>query len=176
VIALFDTNIASYWIGGNEKFKFNLAVLMSELKRKEATLALSTVSLQEMLIYSRISGTHDRDYQFIVERFNLLPFDEPCALAAAKLAAGVGSPNRPDRRQARGGSATQEERDVWQRDAAIAGTAEHHGIELLVTGDGPLYRQFRHHLTKCEVRLLQEDPAPTASSAPPPPSGQSPSS
>jgi predicted nucleic acid-binding protein len=168
VIALFDTNSASYWIGGNEKFKFRLAQIMGELKRKQGTLALSTVSLQEMLVYSRSNGTHDRDYQFIVERFNILPFDEPCAIAAARLAAAVGSPNRPDRRRTRGGSATQQVRDVWQRDAAIAGTAEHHGVDILVTADATLHTEFRDYLTRCEVRLLEEGPAPVGASEPTP--------
>jgi predicted nucleic acid-binding protein len=172
VIALFDTNSTSYWRGGVPKFKIPLAMLFAELNRKNASLAISTVTLQEMLIYSRHAGVHDQDYQFLTENFQILPFDEPCALAAARLAAEVGSPNRPDRRHARGGSASQEEKDCWQRDAAIAGTAEHYSVGLLVTTDGPLSRDFGA-LLKCPIHLLREVPL-MPSSAPQPPSGQSP--
>lgn len=160
MIALFDTNAVSYWLGGNEQFRLRLKALIGELRRQRATLAISAVTLQEIMVYARIQGTADKDHAFLAERFNILPFDEPCALAAAKVAALVGSPNRPDKRKARGRAGTHREKDVWQRDAAIAGTAEYHGLDLLVTADGGLHGEFRHHLTKCEVRLLEEDPVP----------------
>lgn len=162
MIAQFDTNSTSYWLGGNPKFKFSLARVVGDLKRKRATLAISTVTLQELLVFSRQSGSMDRDHQWITERFNILPFDEPCALAAARLSAVVGSPNGPERRRERGRPASRLEKDVWQRDAAIVGTAEHHGVAYLVTADSGMYHNYRHHMSNCQILLLEESPEPIA--------------
>jgi hypothetical protein len=73
VNALFDTNVPIYWRGDNPRFRFRLKVLIAELRRKRATLFLSVVSLQEILIFSRIKGTADADCDWLAERFNFLP-------------------------------------------------------------------------------------------------------
>lgn len=154
-----------------------MKVVVNELRLARAILYLSTVSLQEILSYSRFKGQGDEDYAFLAERFTFLAFDVPCALAAARLAALMGSPRRADRRRA--GPVAPQAVDAWQRDAAIAGTAVHHGLDLLVTCDGAFARDFGPHLQPCSTRLISslDKPAvaPPSKGAPPdqPPSAPS---
>jgi predicted nucleic acid-binding protein len=94
----------------------------------------------------------DETLAFINERFNILAFDEPCALAAAALAARVGVPKKKGTKRER-----RDIIDAWQRDAAIAGTAAHHAFDVLLTANGRHFSGFAPYLP-CEVRVL--DPLP----------------
>ena len=135
---LFDTNVVSYWMGGVPDFKMPIEALLGEFRSPQ--LFMSVVSLQEILVYSRIHGSAEKDHDFLATRFNFLLFDESSAISAARLAAVVGSPNRPEGRKL--GKVAPEAKDVWQRDAAIAGTAETQGLDLLVTSDADFCRTF----------------------------------
>jgi predicted nucleic acid-binding protein len=168
VKAPFDTNAAAYWMAGSPRFHLPLKQLLNELRGQRATLFLSAVSLQEILVFSRTRGTADDDHAFLLERFNVLPFDEPCALTAARLAALLGSPRRPDRRKA--GPVSDLAVDIWQRDAAIAGTAEQYGMELLVTCDRRLRDDFSPHVN-CGVRLIEGYPPKNEAVPPDSPKG-----
>ncbi|EYF02164.1 type II toxin-antitoxin system VapC family toxin [Chondromyces apiculatus] len=148
---LFDTNVVSYWMGDQAPFRAPLRWTLSSFK-VEPTFYISAVSLQELMVFARAHGDVEATLGFVGERFNVLAFDEPCAIRAAALAARVGAPTKKGARRERRALV-----NAWQRDAAIAGTAARHGMDVLVTANGKHFTQFLPYLT-CEVRVL--DPAP----------------
>ncbi|AKT36359.1 type II toxin-antitoxin system VapC family toxin [Chondromyces crocatus] len=147
---LFDTNVVSYWMGDQAPFRVPLRRALSSFKA-HPTFYISTVSLQELMVFARVHGDVEQTLGFVGERFNVLSFDEPCAISAAALAVRVGVPRKKGTKQERRAVI-----NAWQRDAAIAGTAAHHGIDILLTANGKHFTQFLPYLG-CEVRVL--DPA-----------------
>jgi predicted nucleic acid-binding protein len=99
-------------------------------------LFVSTVTVQEMMVRAHIVSEVERTREFLLT-FTPLEFSEDCALKAAALAAAIG---RPARRKPK--SKDREDVELWQRDAAIAGTAAARKVDLLLTRDGG-FNRFR---------------------------------
>lgn len=81
---LFDTNAIAYWLGGEPSFKPALSGLVKKLKKQKAAFYISTVSVQEILVFARINREYERTLQFLRDHFATLPFDERTAIEAAR--------------------------------------------------------------------------------------------
>jgi predicted nucleic acid-binding protein len=141
---LFDTNAIAYWIAGEARFKPALSGLLRKLRKQKASYYLSTVSIQEMLIFARITRTSDQTLQFLRGHFTVLPFDERAAIEAARIGA--------ERPADKGAAITV--RDVWQRDIAILGTASAHGLDMVVTANERDFAPYSE-LVSCEIHILR---------------------
>ena len=141
---LFDTNAVAYWLGGVAQFKSALAGLIRELKKKKSSLYVSTVTVQEMLVYALVIETGDATLEFLHDKFAILPFDERAALAAAKIGA-----IHPMTRETK-----PPERNVWHRDIAILGTAFAHGMDRIVTANEKDFAPYGD-LVPCELYVLR---------------------
>jgi len=142
---LFDTNVISYWHGGEQRYARPLERLFRELGKARTTLYISALTVQEIGSSAVGVTAWPAVSQFLsASRINLLPFCAGCAFAAARLQVQGGPPCRKD-------EPPPSVRAGWYHDAAIVGTAAHHGIDLLVTTDralttryGGFYREIRH--------------------------------
>lgn len=141
---LFDTNAIAYWLAGEPSFKPALSGLFKKrLKKHKATLYVSTVSVQEILVFARINRTSDQTLQFLRDKFAVLPFDERVAIEAARIGA--------ERPAGKGAPVTI--RDTWQRDIAILGTASVHGLDMVVTANERDFAPYAE-LVPCEIYVL----------------------
>jgi PIN domain nuclease of toxin-antitoxin system len=55
---LFDTNAIAYWPVGESSFRPALSGLLRKLERQKAAYYVSTVSVQEILIFARLNQTN----------------------------------------------------------------------------------------------------------------------
>lgn len=141
---LFDTNAIACWLGGEPSFKPALSGLIKKLKKQKAAFYISTVSVQEMLVFARINREYERTLQFLRDHFATLPFDERTAIEAAR----IGAEHPP----AKGAANTI--RDSWQRDIAILGTASAHGLDMVVTANERDFAPYAD-LVACEIEILR---------------------
>ncbi len=141
---LFDTNAVAYWLGGVVQFKPALAGLVRDLKKRKASLCVSSVTVQEMLVYALVNENGDATLEFLHKKFAVLPFDERAALAAA----GIGA-KQPLTRETK-----SLERNIWHRDLAILGTAFAHGMDRIVTANEKDFVPYRE-LVPCEIYILR---------------------
>jgi predicted nucleic acid-binding protein len=133
---LFDTTILSYWHGGDGRFERPLERLFRELGQTKTTLYVSSVTIQEIGCFAMGVLSWPAVSQFLAaSRINMLPFCAGCAIAAARLRAQGGPPaSRGDQREA--------VKAKWHHDAAIVGTAVHHGLDMIVTSDRVLATRY----------------------------------
>lgn len=141
---LFDTNAITYWLLGEPSFKPALAGLVRKLKKHKATYYVSTVSVQELMVFARLNRTSDQTLQFLRNHFAVLPFDERAAIEAARIGA--------ERPATKGASIAL--RDVWQRDIAILGTAAAHGLDMIVTANEKDFAPYAD-LVSSEIQMLR---------------------
>lgn len=116
-------------------------------------LLVSPVSFQELLSWVATQGTDAvRDFEkFMREHFNVLDFLEDCARHAAYFQAG--NPIQKIKPK----SEMKQVVDVWFRDAALAGTAIHYHLPLIVTGDRRFAENIRAYAGFTgRVELLEE--------------------
>jgi predicted nucleic acid-binding protein len=104
--------------------------LFSDANRANATLAITSVTVQEFLVRPRQLGEEQwHRARAIVDNFEVLSFDRAAAEEAAKIerykAASLGTSNT-------------EAKKIWFRDAAIVGTAIAKGAARVFTHDGPM--------------------------------------
>ena len=142
---LFDTNVVSFWHGGEQRYARPLERLFREVGKTRTTLYVSAVTVQELASSAIGVSAWPAVSRFLsATRINMLPFCAGCALAAARLRAQGGPVSaRRDEDEA--------VRAQWHHDAAIVGTAVHHGLDLVITTDrslaaryGGLFREIRH--------------------------------
>lgn len=144
---LFDTNIVSYWHAGDQRFKPPLHPLLSELRRDKTAFYVSAITLQELGQWAFVAGNWPALSQFMsATRLNALPFCSQCALHAARFQAAHGPVVSKK-------SEREEIKAQWHHDAAIVGTAAHHGLDLVVTTDKAL--AARYGTAFHEIRLIE---------------------
>jgi len=84
---LFDTNMVSRWMDGDENFRAPLAALVNRLTKRNAALFVSAVTVQELMVYARASNAVAVAQTFLTQKFTVLPLDERVALEAARVGA-----------------------------------------------------------------------------------------
>jgi predicted nucleic acid-binding protein len=126
---LFDSCAVSYWYGEVEQFRDALHKAFQVIRKEKLDLYISVITKQELLAYPQSLEQIEQLENFIKEHFNVLDFLEEPANAAAKYQRqhpiGRVKPKSEGRLLA----------DIWFRDAAIAGTAIHYQMPLIVTAD-----------------------------------------
>ena len=140
---LFDTNVISFWHGGEQRYARPLERLFRELGQARTTLYVSSVTVQELGSLVMGMAAWPAVIRFLAaSRINMLPFCAGCALAAARLRAQGGPFGKWDD--------DPSVKAQWHHDAAIVGTAAHHGLDMVVTTDrvlatryGGLFREIR---------------------------------
>lgn len=144
---LCDTNVISYWLAGEPSVQHGLQRARADFGR--ATFFVSVVTTQELMVWARLRGKPDGTYAFLASHFTSLDFTEPCALEAARLAALAGHPKK----KAKDGTKAERREAVasWQRDAAIAATANQHGLDVLFTANEKDFQRFAPNLS-CKLR------------------------
>lgn len=144
---LFDTNVVSYWHAGDKRFRAPLHRVLSEVRRDKTAFYISAVTIQELGQWAIVANALPALNQFILAaRLHVLPFDSGCALQAARLLAAQGP-------QAVKKSEREETRAQWHHDAAIVGTAGHHGLSMVVTTDKALAQRYGDAFH--EIRLIE---------------------
>jgi len=144
---LFDTNMASRWADGDSDFQAPLKALVRRLAKRKASFFVSAVTVQELMVFARASGQHEKAHGFLTNTFTTLPFDERAALEAARIGAALPV--------ARG--AKQDARDLWHRDIAILGTASMHELDAVITANGADFLPFQD-LVPCEIHVVTAVP------------------
>jgi predicted nucleic acid-binding protein len=146
-LVLFDTNVVSYWHAGDKRFRAPLHRVLGELRRDKAAFFISAVTIQELGQWAIVANALPALTQFIsAARLQVLPFDGPCTLQAARLQAAHGP-------QVVKKSEREEMRAQWHHDAAIVGTAGHHGLAMVVTTDKALAQRYGDAFH--EIRLIE---------------------
>lgn len=146
---LRDTNVVSYWMGGHPDHVHPLKKAVADFGQG-ATFFVSAVTTQELMVFARLAGDPEQTFAFLGSRFTTLDFTEACALEGARFAAQAGRPTRAktgkkgERKEAIG---------IWQRDAAIAATANHHGLDVLFTANAKDFAPFEAFLS-CKLRTM----------------------
>lgn len=139
---LFDTNMVSRWMDGDSDFRAPLIALVRRLAKRNASFFISAVTVQELMVFARASGAHEKAHAFLTS-FTTLPFDERAALEAARIGAAL-----PVARGAKQGA-----RDLWHRDIAILGTAAVHELDAVITANGADFLPFQDLVT-CEIHVV----------------------
>jgi predicted nucleic acid-binding protein len=142
---LWDTNVVAYWLSDDATFRHELTKAVADFASR--SFFVSAVTTQELMVWARVGGHTDETYAFLSESFTPLDFNEACALEAARLAALTSRPasTRKATKQTKG-----ERRDAiahWQRDAAIAATASHHGLDVLLTANAKDFAPFEPYVS-----------------------------
>lgn len=151
--ALFDTCSISYWHGGIRKFQAALVKAMEIIRKENLVLLVSAVSIQELISWVAMQGPDAvRDFEkFIHDHFNVLDYLENCARQAAFFQA------RNPVQKVKPKSEMRQAVDVWFRDAALAGTAIHYSVPMIVTGDRRFAESIRQDSGFTgQVELLEE--------------------
>jgi predicted nucleic acid-binding protein len=133
---LFDTNMVSRWMDGDEDFRPPLKGFINRVRKRGAVFFVSAVTTQELMVHAIRAGAEQQAKAFLQQHFTALELDERAALFAARLGAAL-----PPARGSKQG-----ERDLWQRDVAILGTAVAHDIDAVVTANGRDFLPFRDHV------------------------------
>jgi predicted nucleic acid-binding protein len=142
---LFDTNMVSRWMLGDLDFQAPLKTLVRKLERVKAHFFISAVTVQELLVFARITRGEQQALTFLSTKFTTLPFDHRGAMEAARIGAS----------QALARGAPQAERDLWHRDIAILGTASVHDMNAVVTANGRDFLPFRE-LVSCDIHVVEK--------------------
>ena len=145
--ALYDTNVVSYWMAGQQEFHTPLRKLQHDLRSLKAVLYVSSVTIQELAVVGQMTGTWPEMHDFIRERFTTVPFTSLCAEKAAALQVAVGKPSKGTKAERR------EAKDLWFRDAAIVGTAIAEGFEMVVTTE-KWFMHYTNHF-EGEIRVVK---------------------
>ena len=87
---LFDTNMVSRWMDGASDFQAPLKALVRRLAKRKATFYVSAVTVQELMVFARASGAHQKAHGFLTSTFTTLEFDERAALDIGLLPARHG--------------------------------------------------------------------------------------
>lgn len=127
---LLDTGVISSWHGGEQRYARPLERLFRDLGRTRTTLYVSSVTIQEL--GSSVMGIEawPTVTRFLsASRINMLAFCAGCAIAAARLRVEAGPSSKEGKAAFKA---------AWHHDAAIVGTAAHHGLDLVVTADRAL--------------------------------------
>lgn len=144
---LFDTNVVSYWHAGEKRFRAPLHRFLGELRRDKTVFFISAITIQELGHWAILAAAWPAlDQFFKAARLNVLPFCAESAMQAARLQAACG-PVAARR------SEQEEAKAQWHHDAAIVGTAAHHGLDTIVTSDRILARRYGTAFD--EIRLLE---------------------
>jgi predicted nucleic acid-binding protein len=141
---IFDTNVVSFYLGGDPAFRPGLQGLVNQLKRRQGRLYVSTVTVQEFLVFAAVNDKLERARQILYSTFTPLPFDERAAVKAAELGG----------RMPLAKTASGSERNRWHRDIAILGTALAHGMDRVVTADEKDFSPFRD-LLSCTIEVVR---------------------
>jgi predicted nucleic acid-binding protein len=144
---LFDTNMVSRWMDGDSDFQAPLKALVRKLAKRKATFFVSAVTIQELMVFARASGVHQKAHAFLSSTFSTLEFDERAALEAARIGAAL-----PVARGAKQGA-----RDLWHRDIAILGTASVHELDAVITANGADFLPFQD-VVPCEIHVVAAVP------------------
>jgi len=144
---LYDTNVISYWMSGQQEFHAPLRKLQHDMRGAKAVLYVSAVTIQELAVAGQMSGSWAEWHDFIRARFNPLPFTTLCAEKAAALQVAVGRPSRGTKSERRAA------KDLWFRDAAIVGTALAEGFEMVVSTEKG-FRDYQNHF-EGEIRIIE---------------------
>lgn len=144
---LFDTNMVSRWMVGDRDYQAPLKTLVRRLQKAKSKFFVSAVTVQELLVFARLTRGEQKALRFLSETFTTLPLDHRAAVEAARLGA-----SRPPAR-----GAAQAERDLWQRDVAILGTAAVHELDAVVTANGRDFLPFQDFVA-CEIRVVEKVP------------------
>jgi len=152
---LFDTNMVSRWMDGDSDFQAPLKALVRKLAKRKATCFVSAVTVQELMVFARASGAHQKAHAFLTSTFGTLEFDERAALEAARIGASLPV--------ARGSK--QDARDLWHRDIAILGTASVHEMDAVITANGADFLPFQD-LVACEIHVVTAAPLRGSPGAP----------
>lgn len=140
---LFDTNMVSRWMDGDSDFQAPLKALVRRLTKRKAVFYVSAVTVQELMVFARRGGAHQKAHRFLVDTFTTLEFDERAALEAARIGAA-----HPATRGAK-----QSVRDLWHRDIAILGTASVHEVDAVITANGSDFVPFQD-LVPCAIHVV----------------------
>lgn len=139
--ALLDTNVVAYWIAGHEAFKSSVAKVFGDLRRKKTSVFISAVTVQELEVWARFNNSLEDVRAYLGANYpEPLALDKHSAREAARLAAVVQRPKGGTK------SETAELVDRWHRDASIAGIANHHGMNKLVTANRKDFEPFVEHV------------------------------
>ena len=141
---LFDTNMVSRWLDGDSDFQAPLKALVRRLAKRKATFYVSAVTVQELMVFARLGGAHQKAHRFLNETFTTLEFDERAALEAARIGAALPA--------AKG--AEQDVRDLWHRDIAILGTASAHDLDAVITANGADFLPFQDWVS-CTIHVVE---------------------
>ena len=61
---LFDTNMVSRWMDGDSDFQAPLKAMLRRLAKRKATFYVSAVTVQELMVFARASGAHQKRMPF----------------------------------------------------------------------------------------------------------------
>jgi len=84
---LFDTNLVGRWMDGDTEFQAPLKTLVRSLAKRNATFFVSAVTVQELIVFARLTRADAKAQAFLVQTFTTLPLDERAALEAARIGA-----------------------------------------------------------------------------------------
>ena len=140
---LFDTNMVSRWMDGDSDFQAPLKALVRRLAKRIASFYVSAVTVQELMVFARLGGAHQKAHHFLVDTFTTLEFDERAALEAARIGAAFPAAKR----------AKQDVRNLWHRDIAILGTASVHDLHAVVSANGTDFLPFQD-LVSCTIHVV----------------------
>jgi len=142
---LFDTSVISYWLSGSAKFKPSIQKVQADLRKKKAVRLISVITIQELEVWARHGNELEGARNHLSTQFSTpLNFDLACAREAARLASLV------QRAPATGKGEKRDIANLWHRDAGIAATAHHHGLDALVTANYKDFAPFAEHMN-CEL-------------------------
>lgn len=144
---LFDTNMVSRWMDGDSDFQAPLKALVRRLAKRHATFYVSAVTVQELMVFARARGAHQKALSFLTDTFTTLELDQRAALEAARIGAAL-----PVARAAKQGA-----RDLWHRDIAILGTASTHDMDAVLTANGADFLPFQD-LVSCAIHVVAAAP------------------
>jgi predicted nucleic acid-binding protein len=147
VKVLLDSCVISYWLRGEAQFKSSIELLLHDVAKHRGAFFASAVTVQEIEAGARLAGNLDQWRAFMNEQCLVLDFTEACARRAAELAAAAGRPQRKGRSKTAAF-------DQWHRDAAIAATANVHGLDALATANHSDFAGFQEHLAPCALRWI----------------------
>jgi len=147
--ALYDTTVVSYWWLGQPEFAGPILGLETELAEAGMTFCVSAVSMQELFVASQMAGPWRGWHAWLCRRFAVLPFLERHAKKAAWLQVEAGCELVGTKAQRR------DIKDIWFRDAAIAGTAIEEDFDVIVSADKG-FRKYQKNF-RGEVRIIEPD-------------------
>lgn len=132
---------------GDTEFQAPLKTLVRSLSKRKASFYISAVTVQELIVFARLTRVQEKAQAFLANTFTTLVLDERAALEAARIGA--------NHKLAR--TAKQTERDLWHRDIAILGTASAHEMDAVITANGRDFLPFQDHVS-CAIHVVERFP------------------